>query len=61
MNWKNITTDLLASGLTQTEIANALGVSQFWVHMLASGKRVREPTWTHGNALIALHRERCNG
>jgi predicted transcriptional regulator len=56
MNWKQITNEVLSSGLTQVQLAKLLGVSQAWVHEIASGKRIGDPTWKHGNALLRLHK-----
>jgi hypothetical protein len=59
MDWKKLITEILESGMTQGEIARALDISQPVVHEMATGKRVRDPQWTHGNILIALHAKRC--
>jgi predicted transcriptional regulator len=58
MNWKQITNEILEGGLTQVQLAKLLGVSQAWVHEMASGKRVGDPKWTHGQALLLIHRGR---
>jgi predicted transcriptional regulator len=59
MDWQNIIKDLLGSGLTQMELAKALGVSQALIHDIYAGKRAGDPQWRHGQQLIALHKRRC--
>lgn len=54
-----MTNELIAAGVSQAEIGRIIGLSQPVVHEIASGKRVRDLQWTHGNLLIALHRQRC--
>ncbi|WLW64284.1 hypothetical protein RA224_12905 [Achromobacter aegrifaciens] len=56
MNWKKLTQDLIASGLTQVEIANRVGCSQPTIAQLASGAQ-RDVRWTYGEKLRSLHRK----
>lgn len=56
MDWKTLIQDLVASGLTQVEIANRVGCSQPTIAMLASGAQ-RDIRWTYGEKLRALHRK----
>jgi predicted transcriptional regulator len=56
MDWKKLIHDLVASGLTQVEIANRVGCSQPTIAMLASGGQ-RDVRWTCGEKLRALHRK----
>lgn len=56
MDWKKLTQDLIASGLTQVEIANRVGCSQPTIAQLASGAQ-RDVRWTYGEKLRSLHRK----
>lgn len=55
MDWKKITHDVLASGLTQVEIAKRIGCSQPTIAMLASGAQ-RSLRWEYGEKLRLLHK-----
>lgn len=54
MDWNKIVTEIKESGLTQAEIADAIGVATGTLSELCSGK-VGEPKWSKGDALLALH------
>jgi predicted transcriptional regulator len=58
MDWQEIIKDILGSGMTQVQLAKAVGVSQAVIHDIYAGKRAGDPQWRHGQALIALHRRR---
>lgn len=58
MDWNKLVEDLKATGLTQEEIAELSGMATGTLSELLSGK-VKEPRWSKGDALIALHLERC--
>ncbi|MDR1647874.1 MAG: hypothetical protein LBR88_07565 [Zoogloeaceae bacterium] len=58
MNFKNIVSEIVASDMTQREIAAAVDTTQAHVSCLLSGKR-KQPNWRLGDALLRLHRERC--
>lgn len=58
MDWKTLIAKLQASGLTQTQIGDALDKSQAWVADVAAG-RYGDLKWADGNALIALHKSHC--
>jgi len=58
MDWKKLIADLLASGMTQTEIAAHCGVGQGTVSDLYRGS-TRQPTYDFGDALRRLHSQRC--
>ena len=53
MNWKQLTSDLIQSGLTQAEIAKAIGCGQTTISELQTGK-TDNPRSSVGLALIAL-------
>jgi hypothetical protein len=57
--WTSIISDLLASGLTQTEIAFDCGeLSQSLISQLYRGD-IKNPSWPIGEALRKLHADRC--
>jgi len=56
--WKSIITDLLATGLSQTEIGTLSGVSQSQISQLYC-EAIKNPSWPIGEALRILHAERC--
>ena len=58
MDWNKIVAEIKETGLTQAQVADAVGVSVGTLSELCSGK-VSEPKWSRGDALIALHSERC--
>lgn len=57
MDWNKIVAEIKETGLTQAQIADAIGVSAGTLSEICSGK-VSEPKWSRGDALIALHAER---
>lgn len=57
MDWSALITQIEDSGLTQKEIAIAIGCSQPYVSQLKSGQR-KGPDFTIGQALVELHRNR---
>lgn len=59
MDWKQLVLDIKGTGMTQEQIADSIGVSVGTLSELINGK-VTEPKWSRGDALIALHRERCD-
>lgn len=58
MDWAKIVADLVASGMTITEIAEACGVKQPSMSAIASGK-TKEPIWRVAQMLLALHAKHC--
>jgi hypothetical protein len=56
MQWKNIISDIQASGLTQTEIAERCKCSQSTISELSSTPD-RVPTWPIGAALLELRKK----
>jgi predicted XRE-type DNA-binding protein len=56
MDWKQIISDLTSTGLTQTDIALRVNLTQGAVSDLSTGK-TREPFHTTGELLRALHRK----
>jgi transcriptional regulator with XRE-family HTH domain len=58
MNWPQLVADLIAAGMTQTEIAVECGVTQSTVSELARGVN-RSPNFDLGTRLVALHTIRC--
>lgn len=57
MDWNKIVAEIKETGLTQAQIADAIGVAAGTLSETCSGK-VSEPKWSRGDALIALHAER---
>ena len=55
MDWKQLISDISATGLTQAQIATKVGVAQSFISCLASG-RVTDPRDSLGQKLRALHR-----
>jgi hypothetical protein len=58
MNWPNIISDLMESGMTQAQIADAVDTGQSHISGLRRGDR-KIPNWQLGDRLIRLHAERC--
>lgn len=58
MNWNEVVADIKATGMTQAEIAEAVGIAAGTLSELCNGK-VIEPKWSKGQAILALHAERC--
>lgn len=58
MNWKTLIEEIQAAGLSQSAIAALIGKSQAWVSAVLSGK-YGDLKWSDGQALIALHADRC--
>jgi transcriptional regulator with XRE-family HTH domain len=59
MDWKKIIADLVASGMTQLDIAKRIGIKQPSVCSIASGK-TKDVRHSVGERLRALHFERCD-
>ncbi len=57
MNWPSIIQDIIASGLTQAQIADRCETGQSHISGLLRGER-KQPGWALGDRLLALHRER---
>lgn len=57
--WQQIISDLVSVGFTEARIAALTGYSQPAVHRLKTGK-MKEPGYSHGAALLDLHRARFN-
>lgn len=58
MDWNKIVSEIKETGMTQAQIAETIDVSAGTLSELCSGK-VAEPKWSKGDALIALHADRC--
>lgn len=56
MNWKCLISELIASGMTQVQIAQKAGCTQASISDLATG-RTENPAYSIGSALIALHKK----
>lgn len=59
MDWKKLLTEIRESGLSQIQIGERLKKSQAWVSAASSGQ-YDDLKWADGQALIALHAERCS-
>lgn len=53
MNWEQIIDEIKSAGMTQKEIADAIGVSVGTLSEMKNGK-VCEPRWSKGETLLAL-------
>lgn len=60
MDTKKITSELLASGLTQKELANLVPCGQSTIAAYLSGARGHRLSKEIGDKLEALHLERCS-
>lgn len=58
MDCKTIIEDLLAKGISQAQIARAVGLSPPSIIDLTSGRQ-RSVKWEVGDALLRLHAEHC--
>lgn len=56
--WKKLISEILASGMTQMEVAAALGISQASVSDIYRGI-VLDPKVSIADGIRALHAERC--
>jgi transcriptional regulator with XRE-family HTH domain len=57
MDWKALIADLVATGLTQIELAAQCGVAQSTISDLHRGAS-KQPNYELGSALVRLHKER---
>lgn len=55
MDWKTLISEIQATGLSQSDVADRVGKSQAWVSAVAQGK-YNDLKWADGQALIALHK-----
>lgn len=60
MDTKKITSELLASGLTQQELADKAGCSQSLISALVRGERGARLSFEIGSSLLNLHKRRCS-
>lgn len=60
MDTQKITSDLLASGLTQQELADLVPCGQSTIAAYLAGTRGSRPSKQIGDRLEALHAERCS-
>ena len=60
MDTKKITSELLASGLTQQELADKAGCSQSLISALLRGERGTRLSFEIGSRLLNLHKRRCS-
>lgn len=58
MNWKTLIQDIQAAGLSQTQIADAIGKSQGWVSAVSNGA-FQDLKWGDGELLLKLHATNC--
>lgn len=59
MNTQKIVTDLLDSGLKQRELAALVPCGQSTISAFLNKKRGGKTTFSIGNRLVELHKERC--
>ena len=55
MDWKQLIADITQLGISQADIATRTGIAASAISELATGK-TKEPRWTTGQKLRALHR-----
>jgi transcriptional regulator with XRE-family HTH domain len=60
METQKITSELLATGLTQQELADLIDCSQSTVAAFLNGTRGSNPTYAIATRLLELHTERCS-
>jgi len=58
-DFQKLVSDLLNSGLTQTELAKKVPCAQATIAAYKSGARGKMPSMEIGNGLMALHKARC--
>lgn len=54
---KDLITQILATGMSQAEVASRLGISQTHVSCIASGKRGKRVGFELGQRILRLHSE----
>jgi transcriptional regulator with XRE-family HTH domain len=59
MDTKKITNELLATGLTEQELADLVRCSQPTINAFRHGTRGARPSMQIGTKLLELHKERC--
>jgi len=59
MDTQTIVKELLATGLSQTELAKLAGCSPNTITQYASGVRGQRPSFAIGTKLLSLHKARC--
>ena len=58
MDWKKIISEIVATGMTQSEIAKEIDIKQPSVSAIASGETA-DPKWSTARRLLDLHKRRC--
>jgi transcriptional regulator with XRE-family HTH domain len=61
MDTQKITSDLIASGLTQQQLADLVPCAQSTIAAYLAGTRGARPSKQIGDRLEELHAERCGG
>lgn len=59
MDTKQTVLDLLATGVTQQELADMVPCSQSLIAAFANGTRGKQPSMHIGNQLLRLHKKLC--
>lgn len=59
MDTQTIVKDLLATGLSQTELSKLVGCAPHTITQYASGVRGKRPSFAFGTKLLSLHKARC--
>ena len=59
MDTKQTVLDLLATGITQKELADMVPCSQSLIAAFANGTRGKQPSMVIGNQLLSLHKKLC--
>ncbi|PIT51861.1 hypothetical protein BHC44_09640 [Snodgrassella alvi] len=55
MDWQKLLKEIYASGLTQKEMAQKIGVSQPWINAALQGTRGKKVSFDIGMAIKSLH------
>lgn len=58
MNWQKIVSEILDSGMTQTELAKQVHCSQNLISNLLTGVRGKRVSYEIGASLVAEHKKR---
>ena len=57
--WNEKLKDLIRSGMTQNQIADAIGTSQSYISSIYTGAR-KKISWDFGEKILRLHASRCS-
>ncbi len=58
--WQNIIRELKLAGISQTRVAQACKLSKSSISELVNGVAKREPSYTVGTTLLAMHKRQAS-